>query len=127
MILRTILMVTATAWLLTTPASAERQRPEREFKSENEKFVLRVEPGRPGRRAKSACSASLIDRRRGLKRPRWERPLVNQIAPMHAAVSDDGRFVVTLGEFPYGGVHNALVIYGEHTTNAVGYVSLARK
>lgn len=112
MISRPILIVLAASWFLT-PVSHAQRRPEREFKSENEKFILRVKPGRPGRRARSVCSATLTQRERGRPRLRWERPLVNEIAPMHAAVRDDGRFVVTLGEFPYGGVHNALVIYGD--------------
>lgn len=51
--------------------------------------------------------------RRGGGRVQWERPLVNDVAPAAVLVRDDGRFVVTLGEYRKGGARHALVIYGE--------------
>ncbi len=51
--------------------------------------------------------------RRGGGRIQWERPLVNDVAPAAVLVRDDGRFVVTLGEYRKGGARHALVIYGE--------------
>ncbi len=96
---------------------AQKPRLQREVESENRQFRLRIEPGRPerqGRRGPEAgCTATLLGRDAGRGGRVWERPLVNPVAPLLTAVRDDGRFVVTLGDFPYGGVQNALVIYGD--------------
>lgn len=92
-------------------AHAQKPRLNREYRSQNKKFTLKIRPGRRGRSADSVCQATLLASD-GPRKQRWERPLVNQIAPQAAAIRDDGKFVVTLGEFPFGGVHNALVIYG---------------
>lgn len=101
---RTLLLVTCI--LATTRLIAE--GPLRAATSENERFELRIEPGRRGGDG-SGCSARLLDR----GRKRWERPLVNDVAPVAAAVSDDGRFVVTLDEYRRGGARHALVFYGD--------------
>jgi hypothetical protein len=86
----------------------------REVRSENDAFILRIEPGRPDREKPESCVATLHSARdAGAERQRWERPLVNDVAPAAAAVRDDGRYVVTLGEFRRGGARHALVIYGE--------------
>ncbi len=78
--------------------------------------------GRDGRSAEKAsgaatrgrCRASLLDRR-GERRGRvvWEAVLVNETAPVYGAVSDDGRFVVTMDEYRVGGAKHAVVIYDE--------------
>lgn len=96
-------------------AAAGERRPLREAESENHAFMLRIEPGRPDRGKPQSCSGVLfaVAREAGGERKRWERPLVNDVAPAAAAVRDDGRFVVTLGEFRRGGARHALVIYGE--------------
>lgn len=106
-------LLTAGLIICSTGAAAHAQKPRlnREYRSENKKFTLKIRPGRRGRTADSVCQASLFASD-GPRKQRWERPLVNQIAPQAGAVRDDGKFVVTLGEFPFGGVHNALVIYG---------------
>lgn len=91
------------------------ERPLREVTSANKRFVLKVDPGRPGRMAR-ACQATLseqlAERRRG--RRVWQANLVNDVAPVYAAIRDDGRFVVTLDEHNRGGARHALVIYGEN-------------
>jgi len=102
-------------WLviLTASVSADDGRPVREARSENERFVLRIDPGRPGKSARSACQAVLATGKSGNQRSiQWERPLVNDVAPEHAFVRDDGQIVVTLDEFRRGGARHALVIYG---------------
>jgi hypothetical protein len=89
-------------------------RPLRSAKSDNDRFELRIELGRPGRVARP-CQAALYARddgggRRGDRV--WQRALVNEAAPLYALVRDDGRFVVTLDEFRRGGARHAVVIYG---------------
>lgn len=92
-------------------------RPQREYKSADERLILRIERGRPGRSAARSCRATLTHRADAeggdARGPLWERPLVNEGSPVAAAIRNDGRFVVTLGEAPRGGLQNALVIYGQ--------------
>ena len=99
--------------LVTAAAVADGERPLREARSQNGRFVLRVEPGQPGRAGRS-CTATLFGESQSGRAGRrvWERALVNDAAPTHAAVRDDGRFVVTLDEYRRGGARNAVVIYG---------------
>ncbi|MBL8878656.1 MAG: hypothetical protein JNG88_06000 [Phycisphaerales bacterium] len=87
-------------------------KPPREATSENERFTLRLELGRPG--TARSCIATLSDKEQSDKRGQvWKRSLVNEVAPGRVLIRDDGRFVVTLDEFRRGGARNALVIYGE--------------
>jgi hypothetical protein len=106
------ILIAATTWAAGEGGSA----PLREANSANGRFQLQIRPGRPGDSAIRGCKAGLYERsgERARSRPRWERFLVNDIAPGRAFVRDDGRFVVTLDEHTYGGARNALVIYGEH-------------
>ena len=91
-------------------AVADGPGPLREARSDNKQFMLRIDPGRPGR----VCQATLSQRSKDGQQGRkvWERPLVNDAAPAFAFIRDDGRFVVTLDEYRRGGTRNALVIYG---------------
>lgn len=100
--------------LLALPALAQVRRPLRHARSENKRFVLRVERGRPTGDAKRACRATLLERGRETRKERmvWTTKLVNEIAPVRAFVRNDGRFVVTLDEFRRGGARHALVVYG---------------
>ncbi|TWT40953.1 hypothetical protein RAS1_36420 [Phycisphaerae bacterium RAS1] len=82
--------------------------PLREAESDNQRFTLHISPG-TRRGDNSGCSAKLLEG----GRKRWERGLVNDTAPVAAAISDDGKFVVTLDEFRRGGARNPIVIYGE--------------
>lgn len=87
-------------------------KPPREVTSENERFTLRLELGRPG--TTKSCVGVLFDREVSEKRGQlWKRSLVNEVAPGRAVIRNDGKFVVTLDEFRRGGARNALVIYGE--------------
>jgi len=94
-------------------ALAEAQRPPRETRSENGRFLLRVSPGRAGRSGPS-CQATLYEctPRGDADRRVWERPLVNDTAPLRVVVRDDGRLVVTLDEYRRGGARHAVVVYG---------------
>lgn len=99
--------------LMVVGEYADARGPLREARSPNERFVLRIEPGRPGRAGRS-CEATL-HRQPAEERPArriWRRALVNDTAPVHAFVRNDGRFVVTLDEYRRGGARHALVIYG---------------
>jgi hypothetical protein len=113
-LVRSALLVVA--FLAATPdlLMAQKPRLQREVESENGRFRLRIEPGRSGRGRGTACTAALMGRDARNGGRVWERPLVNPVAPLLTAVRDDGQFVVTLGEFPYGGVQNALVVYGDN-------------
>lgn len=99
--------------LWATAALRAEPPPLREARSENGQFTLRLEPGRSGRDGRS-CEATLFERSdRGVRPQRvWERPLVNDVAPVQAAVRNDGRFVITLDEHRRGGARHAVVIYG---------------
>lgn len=68
------------------------------------------------RRGESGCFGTLfeLDRDSRERTPRWRERLVNRVAPMQAAVHDEGRFVVTLDDDGVGGARHALVIYDEH-------------
>lgn len=95
---------------LVTAAIAN-PRPPKETTSENERFTLRLELGRPG--THRTCIATLTDREQAEKRGEvWKRSLVNEIAPARVLIRNDGKFVVTLDEYRRGGARNALVIYG---------------
>lgn len=99
---------------LTAPArGGDEPRPVREARSENGRFLLRVEPGRLGRPGRG-CVATLYETTEtGARGQRvWERTLVNDAAPILAYVRNDGRFVVTLDEHQRGGARHPLVIYG---------------
>lgn len=109
------LLAVALAAAVVVSAKADDRRPLTEARSENGRFVLKLEPGKPGRKAAAAPRATLSERGtddadRG--RARWERTLVNDVAPSMALIRDDGRYMVTLDEFRRGGARNALVIYG---------------
>jgi hypothetical protein len=94
-------------------AVAQDRRPLREARSENGRFVLRVQPGREGRENTPGCRATLYERVRGGRRDakRWTSRLVNEVAPGLAHIRNDGQFVVTLDEFRRGGATHAVVIY----------------
>lgn len=89
-------------------------RPLREATSENGRFQLRITPGRPGGERGEPCQGVLLEKSSAQSRGvvRWERTLVNDVAPEHVFVRDDGRFVVTLDEFRRGGAAHAVVVYG---------------
>ena len=80
----------------------------KEAASENRGFTLRFEPGNGNR----ACRAALFEERSGARKEVWERDLVNAVAPEQAFVRDDGKFVVTCGDYRRGGAQHAIVIYG---------------
>jgi len=103
------LLATVTAGLLVI-GTAWAERPPREARSDNGQFVVRIDPGRGGRECRATLYKQSDDNRRG--RRVWERTLVNDVAPTHVFVRDDGQFVVTLDEFRRGGARHALVIYG---------------
>lgn len=98
--------------LLATAAQAEPlgsgRKPLKEVRSLNTRYELRVTPGR-ARGDRKPCAARLYERGREI----WNRQLVNDVAPVYGAVSDDGKFTVTLDEYRRGGARNALVIYGD--------------
>jgi hypothetical protein len=99
--------------LAVPSSSSAADRPVREARSDNGEYLLRIEPGRAQRRG-LPCEATLLKRNTDRERERvvWERALVNETAPTHAFIRDDGRYVVTLNEYRFGGARNALVIYG---------------
>jgi len=94
-------------------AVAQDGRPLREGRSENGRFVLRVQPGREGQKDARGCRATLYERTRGGRRMSklWSGKLVNEVAPSLAHVRNDGAFVVTLDEFRRGGASHAVVVY----------------
>jgi hypothetical protein len=105
----TAISVAAATWA----ADPGQSTPLREAKSANGRFQLQIRPGRPGDNAIRGCKAGLYELSgERAHRPRWERFLVNDVAPGRAFIRDDGHFVVTLDEYKYGGARNALVIYG---------------
>ena len=93
-------------------AEGRDRRPLREARSENGRYRLRIDAGRGEYRR---CRATLFEQVAEQKRDRrvWRARLVSQVAPRHALIRNDGRFVVTLDEFRRGGAAHALVIYDE--------------
>ena len=100
--------------LLTLPAPGDAQdrRPLREARSENGRYRLRIDAGREESRR---CRAALFEHTRPQERGRrlWREKLVNEVAPRHALIRNDGRFVITLDEFRRGGAAHAVVVYDE--------------
>jgi hypothetical protein len=72
---------------------------------------LRIYPGSARGDSSHRCRATLLERRNGRGRRVWMEQLVNEVAPNHALIRDDGHFVVTLDEFRRGGAAHAVVIY----------------
>ncbi len=108
-----VLGIVTLIWVVSGDALAREPRPVREVRSENERYVLRVEMGRPTSSKARAARGTLLSRgETGSTERLWDRPLVNDVAPLHALVRDDGRFVITLDEYRRGGARHALVIYG---------------
>jgi len=93
-------------------AEVRDQRPLREARSENGHYCLRIDAGRGEYRR---CHATLFEHTSEQQRGRrvWREKLVNEVAPCHALIRNDGRFIVTLDEFRRGGAAHAVVIYGE--------------
>jgi len=105
-----IVVLTAESGLAPLP---EVRLPIREVPSPHGRYVLRIDAGRVARDRALPCRATLARQAEsGALSAVWERTLVNDAAPAHAFVRDDGRFVVTLDEFRRGGARHALVIYG---------------
>jgi len=111
-----LLALLLTLTIAGTTAAAE-SRPLKSAQSANERFYLRLRPGRAGQSTASrGCSAALFERRGKESRGRrvWTERLVNEVAPVHVQIRDDGRFLVTLDEFRRCGGAHALVIYDDH-------------
>jgi len=95
---------------------------QRNYESENEQYVFRVTPNtdlpwRPGR-----CRGALYVKHGKELKLQWERPLVNNLAPYFAVVSDSGKYVVTLSEYAelnslpvvfYGPLGDVINVYGK--------------
>ncbi len=114
MVQRIPVLASAFFTLVTAVSAAPQEpRPPREVRSTNDRFTLRLEPGRPGR-AGQPCRALLFEQPEpsANRRRVWDRALVNDTAPALTFVRDDGRYVVTLDEYRRGGARHALVIYG---------------
>ncbi|RMF71340.1 MAG: hypothetical protein D6744_18080, partial [Planctomycetota bacterium] len=95
--------------------SVGRDRPVRSVRSENGRFELRIRPGQASSSAAMPCRGVLIERDSKSRRreTRWEADLVNELAPTRAFVRDDGRYVVTLDEYRFGGARHAVVVYDD--------------
>lgn len=102
-------------------AASAAERPLREAKSENAQFEFKVKPGRvrtPEDRENTARRARGVlthkeDRESHQGQKVWTATLVNEFAPVHGFVTNDGRFVVTLNEAGRGGAAHAVAIYDE--------------
>ncbi len=110
---RPCFILAVTVLTLTDSAAAQDRRPLREARSENERFRLRIYAGRPHTGESGRCRATLLDAKNARARRVWTETLANEVAPCHALIRDDGRFVVTLDEFRRGGAAHAVVIYDE--------------
>ena len=101
-------------WVAPEIAAAN-EPPPREVCADNGRFCLRIRPGRPHQGGSGDCQAILIERIGKAKRHRtvWQAKLVNDVAPCHVLIHNDGRFVVTLDEHRRGGAAHAAVIYDQ--------------
>ena len=111
-IVRAGLPVAAVLIASVAVAEVRDRRPLREARSEDGRYCLRIDAGRGEYRR---CHATLFEPVSEQNRERrvWRAKLANEVAPRHALIRNDGRFVVTLDEFRRGGAAHALVIYGE--------------
>ncbi len=111
-IVRASLPVAALLIASVVVAEVRDRHPLREARSENGRYCLRIDAGRGEYRR---CHATLFEPVSEQNRERrvWRAKLANEVAPRHALIRNDGRFVVTLDEFRRGGAAHAVVIYGE--------------
>ena len=97
-------------WPVTAALAAG---PLRAARSDNGRLVLKVDCGRPDQQPPKPCRATLLAKgQRGKWERRWSHDLVNAVAPLCAAVRDDGRYVATFDDYPVAGARHAVVIYG---------------
>jgi hypothetical protein len=109
---------------LVSPGTGDEWNPpsEASYESENGKYVFQVLPEFGTRPPKlGSCRGSLYARQGGRLKPLWNRPLINNVAPLRAIVSDSGEYVVTISEWAsyeqlpiafYGRLGLLLNVYG---------------
>lgn len=115
--------VTIPSALVADQWSAPRQD---RINSSNGNFYLAIKPHDDPETHPNNCRATLFHRANGKRTERWSRFLVNEVAPVMAFVSNQGKFVVTLNEWYFVGTHpvvlydvNGAVVH-EHTIKTLG-------
>lgn len=112
--------VAVTCCVLLTSGAWAADKPLREAQSENKEFEFKVRPGRirndEDRKKESRRAHGVLTHKEADKAEEkcWTAALVNEFAPVHGFVTNDGRFVVTLDEAGRGGAAHAVAIYDEH-------------
>lgn len=105
-----LIIITCLCWTGTTIAAP---RPLKEVTTEDGRYSLRLTPGRPTVTRALPCRAFLMYREQdGRREKRWDRMLINDVAPEAAYLHPVGKYLVTLNEFERGGARHALVVYG---------------
>ena len=84
------------------------------YESVNGRYVFRVTPNFGKMPPEiGTCRGQLYRRVDDKLKLQWERPLINNIAPLRAYVADSGKYVVTIGE--WGNFEELpVVFYGRH-------------
>ena len=83
------------------------------YESQNGKYVFRVTPNWGEKPPQiGTCRGQLYRRENDELEIQWERPLINNIAPIRAYVADSGEYVVTIGE--WGNFEEFPVVFYEH-------------
>lgn len=107
---------------MTTPPEVllanQRTSPEKqEIHSDNQAYLFAVTPTFGGNNSyqHGKCRGALyaVDARE--PKLRWERPLINNVSPITACVSNSGRYVVTFGEW-YNYQELPIALYGPNGT-----------
>ena len=107
------LPIAFTIALLASTAAFAASRPLKEVATPDGRYTLRLTPGRPTVTRALPCRAFLMYRGDdGRREKRWDRTLVNDVAPEQAFIHPGGTYLVTLNEYERGGARNALVVYG---------------
>ena len=105
MSVRTGLVIGLIVSMAAAGMAEDERQPLREAHSSNERFRLRIHPGRARADEGKRARAALFERRdeSRLENERWKTRLVNEAAPRRAFIRDDGAYVVTVGEFRRSG------------------------
>lgn len=99
--------------LSITMVAFARPRPLKEVATPDGRYSLRLTPGRPMVTRALPCRAFLMHRGDdGRREKRWDRTLVNDVAPEQAFIHPGGDYLVTMNEYERGGGRHALVVYG---------------
>lgn len=112
--MRTVSMTGLILGLAVAGVSAGDQPRRMRYLSRDKSMQVDVLPAGEDSKVVGACRARLVaSDERGQRKVAWARFLVNEQAPGRVMVTDDGKYTVTIDEWPQESERHPLVIYDE--------------